>query len=198
MTKFLAVVKREYIQRVRAKMFIPLTVMGPVMLLVFTVVPGLLFNIKTGETRIAIVDQTEGQKLFEPIRRAIQKRETDQNNQAQIVQQLNANAKEKLENAGKRFAGSFSIERADLTGHSLEEVKRNLNVRIGKNELEGYLVIPGDILTNTNSKAAYYGRNVGDVMTTDQIRDRLDGAIRVQRLVASGVKEEEIEKLSKT
>src|SRR5262245_16046205 len=160
MTKFLAVVKREYIQRVRAKMFILLTVMGPVMLVVFTVVPGLLFNIKTGETRLAIVDQTDGQKLFEPVRRAIQKRESasDQGGQAQIVEQLNSNAQERLENAGKRFSASFSIERADLSGHSLEDVKRNLNARIGKNELDGYLVVPADILTNTKSKAAYYGR----------------------------------------
>jgi ABC-2 type transport system permease protein len=199
MTKFLAVVKREYIQRVRAKMFIALTVLGPVMLLVFTVVPGLLFNIKTGETRIAIVDQTEGQKLFEPIRSAIQKREpvTDQNNGAQIVNQLNSNTKDRLENAGKRFSGSFSIERAALAGHSLDEVKRNLNGRIEKDELDGYLVIPADILTNTSSKATYYGRNVGDVVTTGQIQERMDRAVRIQRLIANGVKEEEIERLSR-
>jgi ABC-2 type transport system permease protein len=200
MTKFLAVVKREYTQRVRAKMFILLTVLGPVMLLVFTVVPGLLFNIKTGETRLAIVDQTEGQKLFEPIRRAIQRDSvTDRDNPARIVNQLNSNAKERLENAGKRFAVSFSIERADLSGRSLDEVKRNLNNRIGKDELDGYLVIPADILTNTSTsgKVTYYGRNVGDVMTTSQIHERFERAIRTQRLMANGVKEEEIEKLSR-
>jgi len=180
-------------------MFILLTVLGPVMLLVFTVVPGLLLNHKTGDTRIAIVDQTEGQKLFEPIRRSIQASEpiTEQGAQTQIVNQLNSNAQERLENTGKRLAGSFSIERAELTGHSLDEVKRNLNHRIGKDELDGYLVIPADILTNTTSKAAYYSRNVGDVMTAGQIQERFDRTIRVQRLVANGVKEEEIEKLSK-
>src|SRR5215471_14689795 len=182
MTKFLAVVKREYIQRVRAKMFIVLTVLGPVMLLVFTVVPGLLFNIKIGETRIAIVDQTEGQKLFEPIRRAFQKREAiTEDNQSQIVDQLNSNTKDRLENTGKKFARSFSIERADIVGHSLDEVKRNLNGRIGKDELDAYLVIPADILSNASSRAAYYGRNVGDVVTTGQIQQRFDSAIRVQR-----------------
>ena len=31
MTKFLAVVKREYLQRVRSKMFIVATVLGPLM-----------------------------------------------------------------------------------------------------------------------------------------------------------------------
>ena len=35
MTKFLAIVKREYLTRVRTKMFIVVTVLGPVMILVF-------------------------------------------------------------------------------------------------------------------------------------------------------------------
>ena len=65
MNKFLAVVKREYVQRVRTKFFVIMTVLGPLMLVVFTIVPGLLFSIKAGgDTRIAIVDQTEGTKLY--------------------------------------------------------------------------------------------------------------------------------------
>ena len=68
MKKFLAVVKREYVERVRSKLFVVMTVLGPVMLVVFAVVPGLLFSIKAGgDTRLAIVDQTEGMKLYQPL-----------------------------------------------------------------------------------------------------------------------------------
>ena len=59
MTKLLAIIKREYLQRVRTKFFVVMTILGPLMLLGFTVVPQLLVGIKTSETRIAVIDQTE-------------------------------------------------------------------------------------------------------------------------------------------
>src|SRR5439155_22703689 len=66
MRKFLAVVKREYIQRVRTKFFGVATILGPVMMAAFTVVPALMFTIKAGgPTRLAIVDQTG--KLYERV-----------------------------------------------------------------------------------------------------------------------------------
>ena len=36
MNKFLAVVKREYVQRVRTKLFLVMTVLGPILLHVLT------------------------------------------------------------------------------------------------------------------------------------------------------------------
>jgi len=48
MSKFLAVVKREYIQRVRAKMFIVTTVLLPVVMSLFGIVPVVILNIDAG------------------------------------------------------------------------------------------------------------------------------------------------------
>ena len=200
MRKFLAIVKREYVQRVRAKMFVVMTVLGPVMLAAFTIVPPLLFSIKTGgDTRIAIVDQTEGGKLYQPVNDALLKRDSrmEEDGQSKIVGQMNANTQDRMEKAGKSMAGSFVVERVELNGRPVDEVRRELNVRIGRDELDGYLIIPKDILTNSDIQPSYYGRNVGDVITKSQIEDRLDRAVRRQRLIANGVKEQEIEKLSK-
>src|SRR3990172_5790601 len=59
MKKFLAVVKREYLQRVRSKLFIIATVLGPLVMSLFGVVPALIFSIKAGEPiKLAVVDQT--------------------------------------------------------------------------------------------------------------------------------------------
>jgi ABC-2 type transport system permease protein len=109
---------------------------------------------------------------------------------------LNSNAQERLQKAGKAMTGSFSVERADLSGGSLDDVKRGLNARIGRGELDGYLIIPADLITNNASRPSYYGRNAGDVITRDQIKDRFERALRRQRLIANGVKEAEIDKLS--
>lgn len=201
MNKLLAIIKREYLQRVRTKFFVIMTVLGPLMLVVFTVVPGLLVGLKTGETRIAIVDQTEGTKLYEPIRSELLKPDGDEeehDNKQGVAGSVNANQKERLEKAGKSASGSFRVEEVKLNGRSLDEVRQELNARIGRDELEGYLVVPPDILINSDSKPSYYGRNVGDVITSQQIRSRLNGAVRRQRLLAQGVKDQEVDALSKS
>src|SRR5215510_10360762 len=59
MTKFLAVLKREYIQRVRAKMFIVSTILLPVVMSLFGIVPAVILNIDAGgPMRVAVMDQT--------------------------------------------------------------------------------------------------------------------------------------------
>src|SRR6267142_548921 len=60
-----------------------------------------------------------------------------------------------------------------------------------------HLVIPADILQNSDSKTSYYGRNVGDVITRGQIEQRLNRAISRQRLIDNGVQERKIDDLSK-
>ena len=71
MTKFLAVVKREYLTRVRTKMFIVFTLLGPLMIVLFTVVPAFIAGIKVGSTRIAIVDLTEGSRMYARVRESL-------------------------------------------------------------------------------------------------------------------------------
>ena len=78
MNKLLAIIKREYLQRVRTKFFVVMTILGPLMLVGFTVVPQLLIGLKTSETRLAIIDQTEGAKLYESIRNGLLKPDKDE------------------------------------------------------------------------------------------------------------------------
>ncbi|HSS21431.1 MAG TPA: ABC transporter permease [Pyrinomonadaceae bacterium] len=199
MNKMLAVVKREYLQRVRTKFFVIMTVLGPVMLMVFTVIPGLLFTIQTGNTRIAIVDQTEGGKLYQPLRDLLLKNHSDDEmpKAADVGESMQKSPDERMKQAGKSSTSSFVVEQGNQYGRSLEEIRQELNARIGRNELEGYLVIPADILTNSESKSSYYGRNVGDVFTREQIERQLNSAVRRERLIHQGVKPQEIDTLSK-
>lgn len=196
MKKFMAVVKREYVQRVRSRMFIALTILGPVMLMLFAVVPGMLFSIKTGVTRLAVIDETENAQLYERFKSALTEADYS-SKRPDFAESLNANTRERIEQAGNSMAGSFSTERVDLNGRSLEDVRRELNRRIAANELEGYVILPADILQNAESKPAYYGRNVGDVITQSQIQERLNRAVNRQRLVLAGVDEQRLKALSR-
>ncbi len=200
MKKLLAVIKREYVQRVRTKFFVIMTILGPFMLVLFTIVPGLLFSIKTGgDTRIAVVDQTEGTKLFDSIRRALPgaARDEQRSNSTAVADGVTANTNERIQQTSRSLKGNFVVEQVDQRGRTIDEVKADLNARIGRNELDGYLIIPPDILQHSSSDILYYGRNVGDVITRGQIENRLNQAVRRQRLVANGVREDLIDDMSK-
>ncbi|MBA2734219.1 MAG: ABC transporter permease [Acidobacteria bacterium] len=181
MTKFLAVVKREYLTRVRTKMFIIFTVLGPVMIALFTVVPAYIASIKPSATRIAIIDQTEGGKMYERVRQSILGKKPDTSeganqNANSNTEQSGGEADAQLDNKGS----SFKIEAAPLNGRSLKEVSNELNGRVNKDELEGYIILPPDILQN--GEVQYSARNVGDDFTREQIRGRISSAVRDQRM----------------
>ena len=59
MSRLFAVVRREYVERVRSRVFLFATLMGPLFMVVLTVVPGLLMEKQRGRSlRIAVVDET--------------------------------------------------------------------------------------------------------------------------------------------
>ncbi len=199
MKKFLAVMKREYLQRVRTKFFVLMTVLGPVLLLVFTVVPGLLFSYKAGgATRLAVVNQAQNLNLVQAIRNALLNRDRNDAAAPDVAQSINANSNDRMQQAGKSLTGSFSVEQVEPGSRPMEDVKRELNQRIGRDELDGYLVIPADVLRNSQTRIEYFGRNVGDVITREQITDCLNRAVRRERLIASGMGEEQIEEMARS
>src|SRR5690349_8945934 len=73
MRKLFAVIKREYIQRVRTKFFVVATILGPLLMAGFTVVPALLMGMKSGgPTRVVIIDQTG--KMYARVAKELQTR----------------------------------------------------------------------------------------------------------------------------
>lgn len=191
MDKLLAIIKREYIQRVRSRMFMVWTILGPLMLVFFSVVPPLVFRIKAGEaTRIAIVDQTTGTKMYERVRTALlDERDVEvdagETAESSAAKNINAGPQERMRRASREMGGSYTVEPVNIMGRSLDEVVAELNARILKNQLDGYLIIPPDVLTS--GKISYYGRNSGDVITQDQIRGRVATAMREQIIAEANV-----------
>ncbi len=190
MNKFLAVVKREYVQRVRSKMFVVATVLGPVMMALFTVVPALLTNMKTGgPVRIAIVD--ESGTMYEHVREAILSERADETqddatiNDKAAQSAANENSMERLQRTGKKVELSYQVEPVAGGADSPEALKRQLDERVKRDELDAYIILPKDILHN--GEARYYARNTGDVFTREQIKDRLTRAVRNQRMAEQNI-----------
>lgn len=188
MKKFLAVVKREYVQRVRSKMFVVATVLGPLMLALFTVLPAFIAGIDAGgPTRIAVVD--ESGKMMERFEQTLNRKEDEEGDEEQTrkspVETVNSNQQERLESAGHLGGGRFQVERVPLNGRSLDDVKKELTERIRSGKLDVYVVLPRDILEN--GQAEYYGRNTGDVFTRGRLSDRLTSAVRDERLAEKNI-----------
>ena len=189
MNKLLTIIKKEYLKLVRTKMFIVATVLGPLMLFAFSVVPALVFRIKTDATRIAIVDQTG--KMSERVRARILREQREENEPSasdqDMMKSLGETPDERMKKAGAQALGSYVVEQYALGERSLDEAKKELNERVRQDKLDSYIIIPADVLTS--GKVEYYGRNVGDVITRGQIERRINDAVRDQRMAEKNISE---------
>ena len=189
MTKFRAVVKREYVQRVRSRMFVIITVGAPLMFALFTVVPILIAGIRTGgPTRVAVLD--ESGRMFARVRDSLVSaqpgRDDDEEDEAPEAAKspLNQNSRARMEQMAKA-AQSYQVEEVSAGGRGLGELKAQLDERVKRGELDAYLLLPPDVLAG--GEAEFYARNVSDVFTRGQVRNALVRAVRDARLDERGV-----------
>src|SRR6266536_481942 len=196
MRKFLAVIKREYSQRVRTKMFIAATVLGPLVISLFGVVPAMIFSIKAGgPVRIAVVDQTG--RMYSRVQKAIMNEgePVEDQSKAPTAKALNANSSERIERAGALQEESFALEEISLAGRPIDQVKVELGERVRKQEIDGYLILPANLLQN--GKAEFFGRNAGDVFTKGRLEDGVSEAVREERLAGANIDATTVRKLSR-
>jgi ABC-2 type transport system permease protein len=195
MAKFLAVLKREYLKRVRSRAFIVATILGPALMIGFMALPILIATLGAGEpVRLAVVDQTG--RLYERVRQALAPEPGTGNSPARGPAPLDpgASPQERAREMGAALPGAFRVEEARSDGRGVEEVKRELNGRVLRGELDGYLVIPADILGAR--RAEYYGRNAGDLFTRAQLEEKLARSVNEQRLSEAGVAQELLREVS--
>ncbi len=150
MKKFAAVVKREYVQRVRSRMFVVLTIGAPLMVALFTVVPMLIAGIRSGgPVRIAVLDETG--RMYERMNSALTSANgeddaEDAARERQPAAALNQNGQERVKQAARASEQGYAVERVEQDGRTREELIRGLDERVKAKELDAYLVLPKDVL----------------------------------------------------
>ena len=197
MKKLLAVIKREYIQRVRTKFFVVATILGPLLMAGFTVVPAMMFGIKSGgPTRLAVVDQT-GKMYARVAKELISGKRTRDEEAAQSSDEPpvgNNNPKQRIDQTGKLFRGSYLVEEIPTAGRPIDDVRKNLEVRIQNRELDGYVVLPPNLLKK--GEAEFRARNAADLFTANYVAAAISRAVRGQRLVEARIDEKSVEAAS--
>ena len=172
MTKFLAVLKREYIQRVRARMFIVSTVLLPVVMSLFGIVPALVLNINAGgPMRVAVMDQTG--KLYARFDESLASDEP-------------GGEQEEQNRSGPEMARrAFELEQVVSIGPDAAAQRSQLDTRLRNKEIDGYLILPPDFMNH--GKAELFNNNPGDVLTHRLLQSALNRAVREQRLQEANV-----------
>lgn len=194
MRKFLAVIKREYVQRVRTKFFVIATILGPVLMAGFTIVPALMFSIKAGgPTRLAIVDQTG--KMYERVARELNSGKKPNKPEVGTEPPVgNKSPKEQAEQTGKLFKRGYVVEQVHLDNRSLDQIRSQLDARIQQKDLDGYIVLPPNLLKDEQPE--FRTRNAADLFTQNYVAESISRAVRGQRLAEDKIDEKAVERAS--
>ena len=198
MRKFLAVVKHEYRKVVLKWSFLVGTILMPVIFVVISIVPIIIFSLKGGPTRIAVADPT-GNILPRLQKNLSAERMTELAKKASEEQfkNLSASQQEKMRTSAVQFMQDFVVTPIETAGKSDSELRGVLREKINRDEADAYLIVPAKI-EGPDAKFEFRSRKGSDFVSNDTFIDALNDAVRSQRLVDANIDEAKIEDLSKT
>ncbi len=162
MNKGYEIFRREYLERVRKKSFLILTLIGPLLLSGMMVIPQLLINSSPDRVQqLAVIDLSG--RLAEGLEEAFN------------------TADNHLKDGRLRYP----VEVVDLRGGDLEVLQEELNQRVADGSVYGYLVIPEDLAGE--KKIAFYARNISNLRDQQALRNGLSNALIPLRFREAGL-----------
>lgn len=182
MNKMLAVLKREYLQAVRKKMFIIMTIAMPLLMAALFMIPTLMIERGMGKKTIAVLDGTGQLQAAIEGKTPIAKGDDD-------------------DDAGEKsnIGGQLTTQYVNLTGKDVEKEKQpyldRMNTEDKTQRLDGVFVVPGDALTANDAKLKYYSRSATDFMTQSRISGRVNDGVHEYRLTQRGIAAADVSKL---
>jgi len=169
MKKMLIVVRREYLDRVKKKSFLIGTILGPVLMGLLIFAPALLFKLSPEtQTTITVIDLN-----------------------GDVYAQMETSLADTIDDGTPKFI----LREVEVGGAGLEETKRVLNFEVENDAIDGYVIIPADIIDT--GKASFFGKRIGDIKTLDQIESALSNAVIGLRLSSKGLDYSEVKGLVK-
>ena len=171
------VVQREYMERIRSKAFIIMTLLMPVFMASTILIPAVLSNMKSGVIR-RIVLVANNVDIAEAIRQQL------------IAPSAKSDASERSgkKSGAPRFAVEISTDTSDV-----ERDKLRRDVSDGK--IDGFLWLTDSDLANR--KVVYSAKDVTDFGESIELRNAVQSAIVKRQLGQKGMSEVEVESVLK-
>ena len=173
MGKLWAVIRREYVERVRSKWFLVGTFLGPLFMIVITVLPGVIASktkASSVSSNIVIIDAS-GTELGERVKARLAVPAADEVASLKAVPLLRVVPPDSIA-AAESLATKLVIDKARV----------------------GYLVITDS--TALGQKARYAGRNASTLSDMQLVRDAVRQTVLSLRFEKEGIDRERIDRLS--
>ncbi|MDD5544230.1 MAG: ABC transporter permease [Acidobacteriia bacterium] len=168
MKKIFYIIKREYLQRVRSKLFLVGTILTPLLLVGIIFISIKFSTMKTSvQHNIALIDLS-----------------------GQVAQPFAGAFTDKLDDGKPQYNFQFINE-----NRPLEQIQGELSKRVMSRQLDGYMVFSKNVLED--GKAEYHARNVADLTERAIYSQTLSNLITNLRLRKEGLDPAKIEGLTR-
>ena len=163
--KVFAVIRREYLERVRTKAFWIGTFLVPIFFLGYIAIQIASFKKSGGERRVAVVDMTG--RLYQPLARDLVERE------------------EKVKkDAGRGQGVHWVLEERPVVG-SLDRTKETLRREVLGKKLNGYLILDPALLEK--SQVQYYSVTVSEFVAMSQLDRAVNHVLLKEKIEKRGL-----------
>ncbi len=166
--KVFTVAKWEFLHRVKSKWFLISTILLPVIIIGFAVLPALLMQKVAGSKTFAVIDQTDW-----------------------VSQQLRQEMTQKY----SLKDGRPQFQWINLSGKSVKKSRQTADSLLADEAIAGYLVIPHGVEDSLN--AMYYARSLGNFSDLDKIEKNLSNVVMKQKMIANNINPDLVADLSK-
>ncbi|HEY7114106.1 MAG TPA: ABC transporter permease [Thermoanaerobaculia bacterium] len=163
--KVFAIVRREYVERVRTKAFWIGTALIPIFFLGYIGIQIAAGRRAGGERRLAVVDVTGG--LYEPLAADLQHREQK-------------NASEPGHDRGVHWV----VEQRPVTG-TLDATKEALRQEVLAKKIDGYLIL--DLAQLEKDRVEYYTASVSEFVAMNQLERSVNHVLLKERIAKRGL-----------
>lgn len=190
MNKMFAVMKREYLQAVRKKSFIIMTILFPFLMAGMMILPGLVMAKGVGTKRVAVIDGTG--RLQQAFARP---------NETERAKSATDEAKKAFSRRrGPELPTQISAEYVNAAGKDADAHAKPYLTRLtldddAPNKLEGVFVIPSGALEDENAQLSYYSRSATDLFTQERVGRLANKSLQRLRLSANGISPELVDNL---
>jgi len=177
------IIKREYLERVRTKSFLVLTLLAPAIMTALMVLPAKLATMGEKVQHIVVVTSTP--QFGETVRR-------------ELLSPSLAEDKDDDENASQSTAAKPSHENEyviDVDSNPTEAERASLRDKVNSQAIDGYLWLSDDAIAT--GKITFASRSVANSGERSRLSEELSGIIQRERLAKNGVSGEQADLLLK-
>lgn len=178
------IIKREYLERVRQRSFLVLTLLLPAIMIGAFVIPAKLSSMKSSkEQRLVVVTST-------PQFGEIVRQQLVASNKTEASRSTGKNKEDKDLDEDSTPGRDYEIQ---VDANSSDSEKTALRNRVASGEIDGFLWMTDDAVAAR--KVTYYGRTAGGFMGDSWFKGQLDRAILLRELAQRGVNDAQADEL---